>query len=193
MHSVRALKMKIAVLGWGSLIWEPRNLPLKSDWMQGGPELPLEFSRISKDGRLTLVIDMENGERVPSRYAISERKDLGDAIADLRDREGTIRKHIGLLEIFSNTCSRKEFPEHANVFDEMEEWCKANSFDAVIWTALPSQFKLETGESFTVDNAIKYLRSLPTTVRANALKYIKNAPTEVHTPVRKKTEDLQLG
>ena len=49
--------MKIAVLGWGSLIWNKGNLRLTTNWTDGGPILPIEFSRISDDGRLTLVID----------------------------------------------------------------------------------------------------------------------------------------
>lgn len=184
--------MKIAILGWGSLVWDSRELPLQSDWMQGGPKLPLEFSRVSKDGRLTLVINMEHGAHVPSRYAASSRKDLGDAIADLRDREGTVRKCIGFVDVTSDTTSKTEFPEQANVFDSMLEWCRSNSFDAVVWTALSSQFKLETGKLFTVDNAIEYLRSLPRTVHDNALQYIKKAPVEVDTPVRKKLRELKL-
>ncbi len=38
--------MKIAILGWGSLIWDRRDLQIAGDWQQGGPVLPIEFSRI---------------------------------------------------------------------------------------------------------------------------------------------------
>lgn len=184
--------MKIAILGWGSLVGDSRELPLQGDWILGGPKLPLEFSRVSKDGRLTLVINMEHGAYVPSRYAESSRKDLGDAIADLRDREGTVRKRIGFVDVTSGTTSKTEFPEQADVFDSMLEWCRTNSFDAVVWTALPSQFKSETGKLFTPDNAIEYLRGLPKTARDNALQYIKKALVEVDTPVRKKVRELKL-
>jgi len=45
---------KIIVLGWGSLIWDPRELKIKnSEWQKDGPNLPIEFARISQDGRLT--------------------------------------------------------------------------------------------------------------------------------------------
>jgi hypothetical protein len=48
--------MKIAVLGWGSLIWQPRELRISLPiWKTDGPELPVEFARVSMDGRLTLV------------------------------------------------------------------------------------------------------------------------------------------
>ena len=49
--------MKIAILGWGSLIWNQNGLPVKGQWKKNGPVLPIEFSRVSRDGRLTLVID----------------------------------------------------------------------------------------------------------------------------------------
>jgi hypothetical protein len=48
--------MKIAVIGWGSLIWCPGSLRIQTAWHNDGPSLPIEFARILKDGRLTLVI-----------------------------------------------------------------------------------------------------------------------------------------
>lgn len=50
--------MKIAILGWGSLIWNPENLNYYTEfgWSKNEPKLPIEFLRISNNGRLTLVI-----------------------------------------------------------------------------------------------------------------------------------------
>jgi hypothetical protein len=65
----RGGRMKVLVLAWGSLVWDPGALRLASNWMEGGPVLPIEFSRISDDGRLTLVIDERHGvEEPPFRY-----------------------------------------------------------------------------------------------------------------------------
>ncbi len=46
--------MAIVCLGWGSLVWKPCVLRCKGDWHGYGPELPLEFARVLRDGRLTL-------------------------------------------------------------------------------------------------------------------------------------------
>ena len=48
--------MQVAVIDWGSLISSPGILGLQSRWHHDGPPLPVEFARISRDNRLTLVI-----------------------------------------------------------------------------------------------------------------------------------------
>ena len=58
--------MRIAVIGWGSLLWSPRTLPLAGTWSSDGPVLPIEFARISVDGRLTLII--EDGAKPIATY-----------------------------------------------------------------------------------------------------------------------------
>ena len=56
--------MKIGYLAWGSLLWDYSSLKLKTKWKKSQLQLPLNFSRISDKGkgRLTLVIDNENGK-----------------------------------------------------------------------------------------------------------------------------------
>ncbi|MER8652067.1 hypothetical protein [Mesorhizobium sp. M0586] len=85
---------KIAILGWGSLIWD-KHLEFDAHhdgWLPGGPVLQLEFSRISESrkGALTLVVDNEHGTACETSYAVSSRKNPDDAVADLRCRESTI-------------------------------------------------------------------------------------------------------
>ena len=85
----------IAILGWGSLIWQPKELELDKEfgWKEDGPTLPIEFARISKDGRLTLVIT-ENGTKVPVLYALSNYQNLDEAVLNLAVREGSGRRSI---------------------------------------------------------------------------------------------------
>lgn len=65
--------MKIAILGWGSLLWDQRAEFDKKheDWQFDGPSLMLEFSRVSqtRNGALTLVLDFNNGKPCQVAYA----------------------------------------------------------------------------------------------------------------------------
>jgi len=52
--------LRVAILAWGSLVWDRKQLALATEFLPRGSRLPIAFSRISRDGRLTLVIDEEN-------------------------------------------------------------------------------------------------------------------------------------
>lgn len=99
-----------AILGFGSLIWNPGDLGGYGSFVSGGPVLPLSFSRISQDGRMTLVVDTRSdtpdrkpsnenypGEDKQTNYLlIDDDYDLGldDLISLLRKREGTTYTNI---------------------------------------------------------------------------------------------------
>ncbi len=181
-------KNRIAVLGWGSLIWEPRDdyKKLIGNWDDNGPVLPIEFSRISisRNGALTLVIDTDNGCPVRTKYTLSKRKNPEDAACDLRTREGTIIKHIGLIDL-ENNFIRSHW---AAVTDKIKLWATEKKLRAVVWTDLPSNFTEKTGKIFTPENAIDYLKSLHDDGKKSAKEYIKNAPAEVKTHFRSMVE-----
>lgn len=80
--------MKIAILAWGSLIWEPRSLQTASEFVPFGPLLPIEFSRVSGGNRLTLVIDEVSGAPCRTYVAQSAYADLDKALLNLWVREG---------------------------------------------------------------------------------------------------------
>lgn len=91
--------MRIAYLGWGSLIWDQRSLRTQGEWRVDGPQIPIEFARISADGRLTLVICPECPEvnEVRTLWAVADHKDLKEAMENLREREDTSPERIGCL------------------------------------------------------------------------------------------------
>src|ERR1700693_4595954 len=95
MPEIGGTLMRVAILGWGSLIPQPEGLLLSENWQPDGPILEIEFSRISGDGRLTLVIDPQ-GSEVKTYYAESARTELSDAICDLRIRESTSTRNVGI-------------------------------------------------------------------------------------------------
>lgn len=175
--------MRIAILGWGSLIWDPRDLPRESFWERSGPLLSLEFSRVSRDGRLTLVIDRNNGDDCETCYAVSPRADLEDAIEDLRSRESTPDKsNIGFVDLERDQRHGRE----QKAVDIIGAWAQQEGFPGVVWTDLQPNFKKQTSKPFSVDTAVAYLEGLPLSSRTLALKYIHNAPAQISTPLRRK-------
>ncbi|MBA3531550.1 MAG: hypothetical protein H0T73_06460 [Ardenticatenales bacterium] len=175
--------MRIAILAWGSLIWDQRNLPLANAWSSGGPKLPLEFSRISntRGGSLTLVIDALNGEPIPVYYASSSRINLDEALSDLQEREGTTRKMIGFVNLLDNTHQSR----YLDIIDSIVGWARNNQFDAIIWTDLPSNFQDKAKCEFSVENALAYLQNLSPESQTKARTYIAKAPTIINTPLRR--------
>lgn len=78
--------MKIACLGWGSLIWKSGALPVAGEWQTDGPSLPVEFCRVSDGGELATAICM-NAPAVPVLWAWLEATTLSVACRALRERE----------------------------------------------------------------------------------------------------------
>ena len=175
--------LRIAILGWGSLIWDPRTLPINGNWQTGGPVLPIEFSRISHDRRLTLVIDSANGAPVETRYTQSVRTSISEAVSDLCERESTVTRLIGFVDLPNETYRCETCP---TIIQSILAWADENGFDGVVWTGLPSNFKEKSGRPFSVARAEAYLMQLPATEAGRARAYIVNAPAEVQTPLRRR-------
>ena len=97
------VKGRIAVIGWGSLIWDLDNLAplIEGTWlMGGGPVLPMEFSRVSPKRlqALAVCLDPQYGDPCQTNAIISIRDDIHDAAEDLRARERAKRiDQIGLI------------------------------------------------------------------------------------------------
>lgn len=174
----------IAFLGWGSLIWDPRPEfdEHHETWQEDGPELPLEFARISKSRSmaLTLVLDSMHGARCRVAYARSKRRDPQDSICDLRSREGTTLRNIGYY--FADGSARQARDDATATV--ISRWAAAKGFDVVVWTDLPSNFRTVLGHDFSVTAAVQHVRGLPPTGIAAAAEYVWRAPSFVVTPLR---------
>ena len=102
-RTLQVAKPVIAILGWGSLIWDnnPEFDRQHGEWQPSGSRLSLEFSRISstRKNALTLVLDYRNGWPCTVAYALSRGLSVKDAIADLRCREDTTMNNIGVFSV----------------------------------------------------------------------------------------------
>ena len=181
--------MNIGILAWGSLIWQPKDLFFDTEfgWKEDGPILPIEFARISKDGRLTLVIT-QNGALVPTFYTASKYKTLDEAILNLAVREGSGRRSIGFYDKTKN-----EFSHNVFFAENILDWMNENDFDAIIWTNLGENWNLknEKGEiiiQIRPENRIEYLKSLKGNTSALAEEYIRKTPVQIKTKYRAKIE-----
>lgn len=177
MEVLKSHKLKTAIIAWGSLTWEPRTLKYRGEWSPGGPILPIEFSRISQDGRLTLVIDMHHGVPIETLFAKADTYNLEQARNNLMEREGTNPRGIGDIQ--------KGKTPKTTIEQTILEWIKIHGFDAAVWTALGPNFEEETGEPYSVATALKYLKPLEGEEKAKAVEYIAKAPSSVQTPFRK--------
>ena len=181
--------MKICVLAWGSLWWDPRTLKISDAFQPVGPTVPIEFSRISgKNGpspRLALVIDEANGSPCRTSVAQSSFDDLESAMENLRDREGMLHVDgVGFVEVVSGNMGLRAKERHPNAVESIRGWLDGTDFDVAIWTALASNFAEACEEPFSIAAVLRFLESLPQESQSTALEYIERAPENTQTAVR---------
>lgn len=169
--------MKIVYLAWGSLKWNIENLPIKSadSWIYSNLEIPLEFSRISDQGkgRLTLVIDPKHGKKNRIWYAYSTAKNVDKAIKELKIREGTNIKNIAYINLKNNKERHINTPNV--IVNDIKIWMIKNKIEVAIWTDLKSNWVDIMKNEYTVERAYKYFEGSPLNVRLKILEYIYKA------------------
>lgn len=171
----------IACLGWGSLVWDPRELAIQRHWFNDGPLIHVEFARQSQDGRITLVLtEIENPVR--SLWAVMDSTNLASAKSDLRKREGipemNEEKHIGSWSTGQ--------PSPA-LIPSLAEWASAHGITHVIWTNLPPKFNGEERLP-TPDQVVQYLAGLTGAQREVAERYVRFTPRQIDTTYRRYIE-----
>ena len=169
-----AREMDIACIAWGSLVWDPRDLPFRGCWSKDGPFLPVEFARQSCDGRITLFIT-PGSRRVTTLWRLLSVQTLVEAKEALRAREKTSTRHIGFWCLSDSS---------VDTDDLIVEWAKRVDVDAAVWTNLPPKFD---GQERTPreEDVVPYLRGLQGKQRDRAEEYVRRAPPQIDTDYRR--------
>ena len=183
--------MRIAILVWGSLYWDKRNLETTDEWFYDGPVLPIEFARISNGNRLTLVIK-PTFDNVTTLYAISAHDTLVAARENLHSREGTENiNNIGFIDFTTNTQQVRQ--ANAFIIDVLRQWNTESNFDAIIWSDFSPRFSDAINQQFTLQNVITFIDNLPEPEKRSALQYIRNTPHQINTRFRNAIEQRFEG
>ncbi|THB84713.1 hypothetical protein E1N66_08945 [Pantoea allii] len=174
--------MKIACLGWGSLIWKTDALPVASQWHHDGPEVPIEFVRIADGGELSTAICL-NARPVPVFWAWLNTASLESACRALRLREAIPDSRadgIGIMTVTETSVG------------PLAEWAQAKGIEGLIWTGLPALMGGVEGRIPTLDEARHYLQTLTGETREHAFHYIEQVPAQIDTAYRRAFADLTL-
>jgi len=175
--------MKIAFIGWGSLIWNPGGLRIKSKWFNDGPYLPVEFTRISNDNRVTLIID-EEATPIQTLWALANTQIIEDAKESLRDREGV--NNVRLISSIGINDEPKNKTEKV-----IQKWLTDQALDYAVWTGL--SFSKKTGNRRpSIGEIINHLQNITPSEKLAAENYVRKAPTQVQTNFRKAIE-IEFG
>jgi hypothetical protein len=143
-----------------------------------------EFCRISRDGRLTLVIEDVFGAPCITYSAQSAFDNLDAAIENLRQREHMPSdKGVGFTVPSTGTHSIAAAKRHPEALRAVGAWTSASGFDAAIWTALACNFAEKTGEPFSVQAAVRYQNQNADSL-STSLTYIRKAPLTIKTALR---------
>jgi hypothetical protein len=183
--------LRVACLGWGSLLWDPRTLPMAEGFRAEGPMLPIEFSRVAMDGRVTLVID----PGAPPIRTYCVRLDVTSLEAatralGIREKIAPNRLNDWIGVQTRETSARNSGEMFAEFREGITEWLTAQPLDAVVWTALPPRAPDGNFEHPSLDVLLRHLASLEGSALARAEEYIRRAPEAVRTPRRERFEEV---
>ncbi len=176
--------MKIACLGWGSLIWDPRTLPVRKPWFNDGPILPIEFARHSKGDRITLVIT-PNVKTVRTLWALMSVSDINEAKNQLAEREGITEEYISQsIGVWEKDCQSSS--RYSNL---IEQWAGQMELDFVIWTNLRPKFEGILDKVPTIEEIVSFIENdLSFEQRKCAEEYVRKTPLQINSDYRRQLE-----
>jgi hypothetical protein len=179
--------MNIACLAWGSLVWDPGDLPIQRRWYDDGPLAPLEFTRQSNDGRITLVLD-EEAEPARLLWALMTLPHVEKARDALKKRERITAQDWEPL-----IGSWRKNDRAPKIIPSLPMWAQAHGVDAAIWTALGPQYTKQgeikpKKERPPVEWVLGYLQGLTGPRRDIAEQYFCCTPPQIDTEYRRRVE-----
>lgn len=127
------------------------------------------------------MIDTKHGVACTVNWCLSKREKIDDAVADLRCRERTTNENIAFVRLEKPSVGATQHPETEGV---IVAWARKKNLDAVVWTALKSNFKEKVNEPFTLDAVVNYFKTLPPEGKVKAAEYVWRSPGFVKTAVR---------
>lgn len=174
----------VAVLGWGSLIWDPRELVLENPWAGDGPMIRVDYLRRSSRNRVTLVLH-ETAREVPSLWTSY----AGDNWTRVRDmlvvREGVTGQPDAIQHWATGG------GERTNIAG-LPAWAGGNGADHVLWTGLPPRWDRIDGRLPTLEQVVVCLGGLRPDRHHAAEEYVRRTPVQIMTPIREAIQD-RLG
>ena len=178
--------MKIAIIGWGYLIWDRRSLDVAPEWLPDGPLLPVEFARFATPPRLLPVL-VEGVPLQPAFWTLSQKQSVLAAAADLAVREGVGTHEIGQW-------SREESMRPPIGFEALiARWAEPKGLDGAVWRAVEPNLP-DRSPGFPSEQArLEFLRELVATGQEqDAREYFERMPAQIHTPFQALVE-RELG
>jgi hypothetical protein len=173
--------MKIVCLGWGSLIWKPGDLKCNPEWQADGPALPIEYARVSRDGRITLVI-VEGDPTGPVLWSPLAVDSLDEAVKMLAARECVSNPaQIGRWSPGGKGC----YPG----LDVIAAWATERKIDGVVWTALLPGLKNSRGTKPSLQDLLSHINGLTVGERGSAAEYVAKTPKQIATAYRAALEE----
>ena len=177
-------RASIACIAWGSLVWDPRELPCVPPWRDDGPLLPVEFARESADRRITLVI-CDGVPTVRCSWSPLTATTLSDARRALGLREFG-RPDAPGIDRCIGWWDRATDDARGRQADVIAAWAASHDLSGVVWTDLPPRFGGVEGRVPAVDQVLTHLRALPADARQRAETYVRRAPVQTDTLVRRR-------
>jgi len=170
--------MLIGCLSWGSLVWNPGDLPVRGGWQLDGPLLPIEFARLSQHERITLVI-LNDPEYAASRslWTLLDVNSLPEAVTRLRQREGCPANKIGQW-------TRGQDEPEETIDKRIHRWAQRLDIDALVWTKLGPKWDGE--DRMPSDEEVQNrLEEWGEPQGTYARLYFQMAPRQIDTPYRR--------